>query len=552
MPRFILFLWLAFATGCAGVAPNAPVSLRIVAFNDFHGHLEVPPQGVTITDAGTPSGRARVAAGGAAHLASAIRDLKAGHAHTVVVAAGDLVSASPLVSSLFLDEPTVNALSDAGLEISSVGNHEFDRGRAELERLQAGGCSKPESCFDGRFAGARFRYLAANVIDSATGKPLFPAYAIREFGGVPVAFVGAVLRGTPRIVRASGIAGLQFRDEAETVNALVPELRAKGVEAIVLLIHEGGRSTGAFDDPACPGFEGAIVNIVKRLDPAVDLVVSGHTHEAYICRVNGRLVTSAGSYGRFITAIDVSLDPRSREVVEARATNLIVDPRRYPADPGVDAYVKRVAALASDRSSREIATIEGEFTQAIGASGESNLGNLVADSQLAAMRAATGAEVAFMNPGGLRAPLASRRADKSVTYGDLYTVEPFGNVLVTMTLTGAQVARLLEQQQWRATSGLPPRLLSMSEGSSYAWDASKPAGRRVIRESIAIAGRPFDPQARYRVVVNDFLASGGDGFTVLTEGTDVAGGPLDVEALESYLRGRALVAQPAGGRITRR
>ena len=281
-----------------------------------------------------------------ARLATAIRELKAGQAHVAVVAAGDLVSASrpsPLaLPRRARGECTIR--SRPRLLVS--GNHEFDRGRAELERLQRGGCSRPDSCFDGTFAGARYRYLAANVIDTASGKPLFPAYAIREYGGVPVAFVGAVLRGTSQIVLASGIRGLEFRDEADSVNALVPELRARGVEAIVLLIHEGGRSSGAYNDPACPNFEGAIIDIVKRLDPAVDVVVSGHTHQAYACRVDGRLVTSAGLYGSFVTAIDLALDPRSRDVAQARATNLAVDARSYAPDAQLDAYVRSVCPIA--------------------------------------------------------------------------------------------------------------------------------------------------------------------------------------------------------------
>jgi 5'-nucleotidase len=552
MPRLILALWIAIATGCASVAPPEPVRLRLIAFNDFHGHLETPSLGVVVADASAAQRRGRMPAGGVAHLATAIRELKSGQAHTVVVAAGDLISASPPVSSLFLDEPAVNALSAAGLELTSVGNHDFDRGREELERLQRGGCSTPDSCFDGRFPGAGFQYLAANVIETATGKPLFPPYAIRSYGGVPVAFVGAVLRGTPQIVSASGIRGLAFLDEAQSVNALVPELRAKGVEAIVLLIHEGGRSSGAYDDPACPRFEGAILGVVRRLDRAVDIVVSGHTHEAYVCRVDGRLVTSAGSYGRFVTTIDLGLDPLSRDVVEARATNIIVDPQKFVADPRLDAYVRRVADRAKDRLSRVIGTIEGEFTPVASTAGESNLGNLVADSQLAAMREPAGAEVAFMNPGGMRASLMSTRPDRAVTFGDVYSVQPFGNTLVAMTLTGTQILRLLEQQWRSAAPGVRPRLLQVSEGFRYAWDASKRVGARIVPGSVAIAGRPLEEAARYRVVVNSFLAGGGDGFTVLTEGIDVTGGPLDIDAFESHLRGRTRVARPPEGRITRK
>jgi 5'-nucleotidase len=514
LQRVIFLLWIGLASGCTALAPRAPVALRIVAFNDFHGHLEAP----------------RTGPGGVAHLAGAIRELKAGHGASVVVAAGDLIGASPLASSLFGDEPSVMALSDAGLEISSVGNHEFDRGREALERLQG---------------VARFRYLAANVVDRATGKPMFPAYVVRRFGGVPVAFVGAVLRETSQIVRASGVATVEFTDEADSVNAVVPELRAQGVEAIVLLIHQGGETRGGPNE--CAGFHGPILDIMKRLDRAVDLVVSGHTHQAYVCSIDGRLLTSAGSYGRVVTAIDVTLEPVSRDVVNARAENFAVDPDRFAAEPGIARYVERTVALAAARSSQTVATIRGDFTMAPDAAGESSLGDLVADSQIAAFRDA-GVQIALMNPGGLRASLASKRADGSVSLGELHSVLPFGNTLVAMTLTGAQVLRVLEQQ-WRAAPGDRTRMLQVSAELRYAWDDRRPIGQRIVPDSVRVAGASLDPAARYRVVVNDFLSTGGDGFTVFTEGTDLAAGPTDLEALRAFLNERPATAAPPAGRI---
>jgi 5'-nucleotidase len=537
------------AGACALVAPPAPpIELRLVAFNDFHGHLESPAFGWVVPDAAAAGGRARIGAGGVAHLATAIRELRAAKPHSAVVAAGDLVSASPLVSALFLDEPSITALGEAGLEFSSVGNHEFDRGRDELRRLAAGGCHPREGCLSGPYAGARFGYLAANVIDTATGRPFFPAYAIRRYEGVPVAFVGAVLESTPTIVDRRGIRGLEFRDEADTVNALVPELKRQGVEAIVLLVHEGGVSTGGFDDPSCPGFEGAIVDIVRRLDSAVDVVVSGHTHQAYRCRVDGRLVTSAGSYGRLVTAIDLAIDRATGDVVRSDARNVVVETSRFAADPAIAAHVSRFARLAAGRAGRAVGTVQGEFTPVANAAGESNLGDLVAQAQLAAMREAAGAQVALMNPGGLRAPLSSRRADGIVTYGDLFSVQPFGNTLVAVTLTGAQLLRVLEQQ-FRA----PPdrtRILQAA-GIGYAWDGSRPIGSRVVPGSVTIEGRPLDVGTAYRVAVNSFLFGGGDGFTVFAEGRDAAGGPGDLDALERFMAAALRVAGPPEGRIRR-
>lgn len=537
------------AGSCALVpAPAPPLELRLVAFNDFHGHLETPPFGLTVPDDAAAGRQARPAAGGVAHLATAVRELRAGKPHSAVVAAGDLVSASPLVSSLFHDEPTITALGDAGLEFSAPGNHEFDRGRDELQRLIAGGCHPREGCVAGPYAGARFRYLAANVFDTTTGRTLFPPYAIRHYDGVPVAFVGAVLRSTPAIVDRRGIRGLEFRDEADSVNALVPDLRRQGVEAIVLLLHEGGLPKGRFDDPACPGFEGAVISLMKRLDAAVDVVVSGHTHQVYRCRVDGRLVTSAGSYGRFVTTIDLAIDRATRDVMAADARNHRVDTERYPADAAIAGHVARFAALTEARAGRVVGTVRGEFTPVANAAGESNLGELVAQAQLAAMREAAGAQVAFTNPGGLRAPLASRRPDGAVTYGDLFSVQPFGNTLVAVTLSGAQLLRLLEQQ-WRHAPDRT-RILPVA-GLEYAWDGRRPHGRRVVPGSARIGGRPLEAERDYRVAVNGFLYSGGDGFTVFGEGRDPVGGPVDVDALASFVAASAQVAAPPRGAIRR-
>ena len=501
----------ALVCGCAPVAqPPAPTQqLRIIAFNDFHGHIE----------------RAAV-------LAGAVRDLKKGQAHTAVVAAGDLIGASPIESSLLKDEPTVEILSRAGLEVSSAGNHEFDQGREELLRLQA---------------LARYQWLAANVVDTATRKPLLPPYVIRDYGGIQVAFIGVVLRSTPQIVLPSGVRGLQFRDEAATVNALVPEIRARGVEAIVVLIHEGGRSTTPVGEAGCDNFEGPIVGIVRKLDRAVDVIVSGHTHEAYVCQVDGRLVTSAASYGRVVTSIDVTLDRARRDIVSARAANHVLDAARFAPDEAIAHEVRRVSALSAERANRVVGRVIGELTLVPNEAGESNLGDVVADAHLAAMREA-GVVAAITNPGGLRAPIAPKRPGGEVTYGEIFAAQPFGNTLVAMTLTGAQVLALLERQ-WRGPSERT-RLLQVS-GLTYSWDGSRPPGRRVVRESVRIADAPLDPAQSYRIAVNSYLAEGGDGFAILREGTDRAGGPTDAEALARHLAGRTLQAAAPAGRITR-
>ena len=307
--RPILAFAIIMALAASSLAQTpAPVELRILAINDFHGYLRPPPGGITIADPEDRTKKITVPAGGAEHMATLVSQLREGHRNTIFVAAGDLIGASPFLSAMFHDEPTIEALSMMGLNISSVGNHEFDEGKDELLRMQHGGCHPTDGCLGPHsFAGAKFRYLAASTFEKSSGKTVFPAYEIREFDGIPVAFIGLTLKGTPGLVSPVGVADLEFRDEAETVNALIPELKSRGVEAIVVLIHEGGLPTGDYNE--CPGVSGPIVDIVKKFDRAVDVVVTGHTHRAYVCEIDGRLVTSGDKYGTLVTAIDLKLDP---------------------------------------------------------------------------------------------------------------------------------------------------------------------------------------------------------------------------------------------------
>src|SRR3954471_14112539 len=325
---------------------SAPVDLRILAINDFHGNLRPSPGGITITDPEDKTKKITVPAGGAEHMATLVGQLREGHKNTIFVAAGDLIGASPFLSAMFHDEPTIEALSMMGLNISSVGNHEFDEGKDELLRMQHGGCHPTDGCLGPHsFAGAKFRYLAASTFEKRSGKTVFPAYEIREFDGIPVAFIGLTLKGTPGLVSPVGITGLEFREEAGTVNALIPELKARGVEAVVVLIHEGGLPTGDYNE--CPGISGPIVDIVKKFDRAVDVVVTGHTHRAYVCEIDGRLVTSGDKYGTLVTAIDLKLDPATRDVVSVTANNSIVRTATLAKDPDQTALIEaydRVAA----------------------------------------------------------------------------------------------------------------------------------------------------------------------------------------------------------------
>jgi 5'-nucleotidase len=550
-------LWplvIALTLVCAMVAvpmsppPSGTVSVHILAVNDFHGHL-VGPSG-TITE---PDGRS-IPAGGVAYLSAHIQALRAQHPHTVVVSAGDLIGASPLISALFHDEPTVEAFNLIGLAYNAVGNHEFDGGAAELLRMQHGGCHPVDGCRDGDgFAGATFQFLAANVVRQDSAATLFPAYAVREIAGIKMAFIGMTLTGTPTIVTPSGVAGLTFRDEAETVNALVPHLQAQGIDTIVVLIHEGGFPTGTYNE--CPGLSGAIVEIVHRFDPAVDVVISGHTHQAYNCQINGMLVTSASSFGRVVTDVDLTIDRATGEVVRRQATNRIVT-REVPPDPRLTALVDKYQTLGAPLANRVIGSVTADHTRAPTPAGESALGDVIADSQWAATAdpAVGGAVVALMNPGGIRAELAYAQSgsegDGHVTYGEAFTVQPFGNSLVTMTLTGAQLKTVLEQQFQGCGTQNRDRILQVSAGLTYAWSRSAPACGKVDMASLKIRGVAVNPQATYRVTVNSFLAEGGDHFLALREGTDRLGGPQDVDALEAYFRTHSPVAPGPQNRVT--
>ena len=549
--RPVLLTALLLASALSPVAAQdqrPPVELRILAINDFHGNLEPPPGGIRISDPADATKKVAVAAGGSERMATLVRQLRSEAQNSIFVAAGDLIGASPLLSSTFHDEPTIESMSLMDLEISSVGNHEFDKGKAELKRMQSGGCHPVDGCKGPHpFLGAKFSYLAASTFDTTTGRTLFPPYIIKTFDGIPVAFIGLTLKGTPDIVSPPGVAGLKFGDEAETVNALIPELKARGVEAIVVLIHEGGVPTGDYND--CPGISGPIVEIVKKLDRAVDLVVSGHTHQAYICTIDGRLVTSGDKYGTIVTTIDVKLDPATRDVISASATNHIVRLDAYAKDAEQTALIASYQQLAGPMANRKSGAITASLTREPTTAGESALGDVIADAQLAATSApdAGAAVVGMTNPGGIRTELL-KHDDGSVTYAQLFQSQPFRNVLVTMTLSGVQLKQTLEQQ-W--TDPNRPRFLQISNGFSYTWDAARAVGERIVADSLKLNGAPIAPSTLVRVTVNDFLASGGDGFKTFTEGTERRFGNFDIDALEAYFLRNSPIAPPLRDRIQR-
>ncbi len=548
----ILVLVATLAVVPAGAKPSGTVDVQILALNDFHGNLE-PPSG--------SSGRVGTTnAGGVEYLATHVNNLRALNPNTVVVSAGDMVGASPLLSALFHDEPTIEAFNLIGLDFNAVGNHEFDEGWHELVRLQEGGCHPVDGCQDGDdFAGANFQFLAANVVRQDNGKTIFPAYKVRSFGSAKVAFIGMTLEGTPLIVTPSGISDLNFLDEADTVNALIPQLKAKGVETIVVLIHEGGAQNVATDPTTinqCNGISGPILDIVNRLDDEVDVVISGHTHQPYNCVIDNKIVTSAFSFGRLVTKIDLSIDRNTDEVVKMSADNRIVT-RDVAKDSMLTALIAKYNAIAAPLANRVIGSITAAITRTNNAAGESALGDVIADGQLEATAdpALGGAVVAFMNPGGIRADLSYASSqvgegDGNVTYGEMFTVQPFGNSMVTMTLTGAQIERVLEEQFENCTAS-GARILQVSAGFTYTWSASGPVCDKVDPASIMLNGVTIDPAASYRVTVNSFLADGGDSFPTLKLGTDRLGGAVDTDAFEAYFKAHSPVAPGPQNRITR-
>ncbi|MBK7456719.1 MAG: bifunctional metallophosphatase/5'-nucleotidase [Anaerolineales bacterium] len=556
----LLVLLSTLIVSTVSAKPSPTVDVQILAVNDFHGNLE-PPAG--------SSGRiGTINAGGAEYLATHINTLRALNPNTVVVSAGDMIGASPLLSALFHDEPSIEAFNAMGLDFNAVGNHEFDEGFVELLRMQKGGCHPVDGCLDGDdFAGAKFKYLAANVVfndddedddDSKKNKDedlktLFSAYKIREFNSVKVAFIGMTLEGTPGIVTPSGVAGLTFLDEADTVNALIPELKKEGVQTIVVLIHEGGAQVAPAPYNGCVGISGAIVDIVNRFDPEVDVVISGHTHNAYNCMINNMLVTSAASFGRVVTDVDLKINRKSGEVVSMSANNNIVT-RDVAKDGFITALIAKYNAIAAPLANRVIGAITATITRTNNAAGESALGDVIADAQLFATAdpANGGAVIAFMNPGGIRTDLnyassAAGEGDGKVTYGESFAVQPFGNNLTTISMTGAQIKVALEQQFDNPAVG-QSRILQVSNGFTYSWSLSAPVGSKI--SNMMLNGVAISDTSTYRVTVNSFLADGGDNFFAFKDGTDRLGGAVDTDALEKYFVAFPLVAPGPQNRIT--
>ncbi len=541
-------------------APGQLVELQLLGFNDYHGHVKTDAVGF---------GETR---GGGEYLAAKLKELREGKKNSLTVAAGDLIGGTPAFSGLFHDEPSVESLNAMELDVSSVGNHEFDEGVLELLRMQNGGCHPEDGCYfpEEPYAGADFKWLAANVVSEYDGltTPL-PPYWIKNIQGVKVGFIGMTLEATDTLVAAAGIQGWDFRDEAETANNLVPLLTARGVNAIVVLLHEGGSQTPPPGDvDACVGISGPIVAINQALDPEIDVMITGHTHLPYNCRLpdaagNDRIVTSAYSYGRVVTEVNLVLDKQTRDVRRDLSTSVnheVVRDDLLP-DEAITAVIDKWQPKYDELASQAVGTITEDINRGGDPSGsdrgvESSAGNLVADAQLWATTI-LGAEIAFMNPGGVRTDLVyasstEGEGDGVVTFGEAFSFQPFNNTLFTMPMTGAQIVAVLEEQCQPAAASRPFLHLGVSKGFTY--DLAKTIDvdtcTSITVSNVQLNGVPLDMNATYGVTVNNFLADGGDNFGTFATvtGTRLDGG-IDLDALTAYLEEYSPVSAPDTDRV---
>ena len=538
------------ASAAGGGRPDPTTDVRLITFNDFHGNLE-PPSGssgrVTLPDGTT------VNAGGAAFLSTHVKQLQAEVKNSIVLSAGDNVGASPVVSALFHDEPTIEFLNGLGVKASVVGNHEFDEGYKELQRMQFGGCHPTDGCqFRSSFKGAQFPFLGSNV-SFTNGFPALLPFSVQFSGGVPIGIIGATLKDLPSVVTPEAIAGLKFTDEVQAINRTADLLDLIGIKAQVVLLHQGDNSEVAGPDD-CKIVAGPATTIAKAVTPKVDAIFTGHSHQQYNCVINDpagapRTVIQGASFGRLLSVVDLKINQKSRDVVRGAtvAHNEIVT-RTVTPDPAVQKLVDEAKTKAAPIANRPVGTITADLPAAGAASGESPLGDVIADAQLEGTRS-NGAQIAITNPGGIRADLTYASSPNGegngvVTYGEVFTVQPFANIMQTITLTGANIKGVLEQQ-WQAKG---TRILQISKSLHYAYSAAAPSGSRI--SNLTLNGTPIDPAASYRVSVNNFLAAGGDGFSEFTKGTSLAGGPIDLDALIAYFAAHPGVTPPPADRIT--
>ncbi|MEU9347473.1 bifunctional metallophosphatase/5'-nucleotidase [Streptomyces sp. NPDC048278] len=539
--------------------PSRYQDVQLLSFNDLHGNLE-PPSGSSgrVTETQADGTTKTIDAGGVEYLATHLREARKGKKYSVTAAGGDMVGASPLISGLFHDEPTIEALNKLDLDVTTVGNHEFDEGARELARLQNGGCHPTDGCYTGKkFKGADFPYLAANVLDEKTDKPILKPYWVWQKKDVKIGFIGVTLEGTPGIVSADGVKGLAFKDEVETINKYAKVLQRQGVQSIVALVHEGGFPASSNYNYDCDsagagsGISGPIVDIAKNVTPAVDALVTGHTHTAYVCTIddaagNPRMVTSAASFGRLYTDTTLTYDRRTGDIARTavQSANHVVT-RDVAKAPDMTDLISRWNTLAAPIGNRAIGYISADVNST---GTESPMGDLIADAQFAyGKELDPETDLALMNPGGVRAGLTyaakGSEGDGVVTYAEGFTVQPFANTVNLQDFTGAQLIQVLKEQV-SGSNAAAPKILQPSKGLTYTLDLTKTGADRVVADSVKLNGTAIDPAATYRVATNSFLAGGGDGFTTLGQGTGDLVGTDDLSALAQYLTANSSATSP--------
>jgi 5'-nucleotidase len=549
--------------------PSRYQDVQLLSFNDLHGNLE-PPSGSSgrVTELQADGTTKTIDAGGVEYLATHLREARKANGYSITAAGGDMVGASPLISGLFHDEPTIEALNKLDLDVTSVGNHEFDEGARELGRLQNGGCHPTAGCYNNEeFEGADFPYLAANVLDEKTGRPILKPYWVWKKKDVKVGFIGVTLEDTPGVVSAEGVKGLKFKDEVETINKYAKVLQKQGVKSIVALIHEGGLpASGSYnyncDSPgAGDGISGPIVDIAKNISPSVDALVTGHTHAAYVCTIpdpsgKPRMVTSAASFGRIYTDTTLTYDRFTGDIARTavKSANHVVT-RTVAKAPDMTQLISKWNTLAAPIGNRAVGYISADIPST---GTESPMGDLIADAQLAyGKELDPGTDLALMNPGGVRAGLTyaakGTEGDGVVTYAEGFTVQPFSNTVNLQDFTGAQLIKVL-QEQVSGSNAASPKILLPSTGFTYTLDLTKTGADRIVVDSVKLNGTAIDPAATYRVATNSFLAGGGDGITTLGQGTNDLVGGDDLAALVEYLTANSSasspIAPPAANRIT--
>lgn len=573
-----------------GLAPSVGAALgdetvQILSFNDYHGHVEPGTPG-TIDGSFDDDKRA----GGAEFLSAKLTELRQASTadNSYTVAAGDLIGGSPFFSGLFHDEPSVETLNAMDLDYSGVGNHEFDEGTTELMRMQNGGCHPVDGCYftdydanmpgDQEFAGADFKWLAANVTeDSPDGTDDFEDtiadWAVETTaGGKKIAFIGMTLEGTDELVAPAGIVGFTFEDEIAAANQAVIDIQMADptVEAMVLMLHEGGLPS-PFAINGCAGISGPIVTIAEGLNSEIDAIVTGHTHQPYTCSFddpddNPRPVVSAWSFGRVVTEMIIELDATTGEV-DRDTFNMVNHPvlqADLTADPVQTAIIADWTPLAKATGNLPVGQIGETINRGGSPTGsdrgvESAAGNLVADAQLASTEEAPlSAEIAFMNPGGLRSDLVFEQSDAMegdgvVTYGEAFTFQPFNNTMFVLDMTGEQIISVLEEQCQPGDSSRPVLHLGVSDGFTYdlAITTQGSVCTAVEVSNVKLDGIALDPDGIYKVAVNNFLADGGDNFDTFAEVAqgDRKPGPQDIDALNEYLLANSPVAAPGTDRV---